>query len=135
MPKISEAGGPTDENQPDYYDQGKSFQSPNVTDAEVTEEKYTEVMERHGTDSWTEDDERIRARWEEQRKANSPDSEPDQADEQGSPVPVASPESNADELATPDKGLTTPVGEKAQPSKTNKDNDPLFSSKPDTKRS
>jgi hypothetical protein len=34
MPKISEAGGPTDEAQPGYYEPGRSEQSPNVVDAD-----------------------------------------------------------------------------------------------------
>lgn len=41
MPKISEAGGPTNERKVGYYDEGRSPQSPNVvsTEAQVADEQ------------------------------------------------------------------------------------------------
>lgn len=35
MPKISQAGGPTDAGQPDYYAPGRSVHSPHVVETET----------------------------------------------------------------------------------------------------
>jgi hypothetical protein len=60
MPKIAVHGGPTSEGEPGYFEPGRSHQSPNVL---VTEEQYADAMSRHGTDDWTERDQRVQEAW------------------------------------------------------------------------
>lgn len=48
MPKISKDAGPS---------------IAGLTTAPPTEAEYTDAMERHGTDKWTEDDARVEAAW------------------------------------------------------------------------
>jgi hypothetical protein len=58
MPRTGALTGGTDATEPGYEELGQSDQSPEVTgNAEhPTEADYTEAMERHGTDDWTDAD-------------------------------------------------------------------------------
>lgn len=73
MPKISEAGGPTDASQPEYTALGQSPQSPNVTanPDSPSEADYNDAMTRHGTDRFTDDDRKIVDSYQAARKADA----------------------------------------------------------------
>lgn len=70
MPKISEHAGPTDESQPGYYDKGESFQSPEVITTEE-DARYEDAMSRHGTDEFSDEDQRVVTEYQEKRRANA----------------------------------------------------------------
>lgn len=47
MAKISHADGATDENEPGYYEPGRSFRSPNVREEESEQEQSAAEQDQH----------------------------------------------------------------------------------------
>lgn len=83
MPKNTIGVGPTDASQPGYFDLGTSEQSPNVTATpdHPSEAEYNDAMTRHGTDAYTDDDERVRQAYTADREAENAERDEEAAGE------------------------------------------------------